>query len=350
MRVGFDITPLRSPKSGVGTYTLNIFEHLQTFDDVEVLPLSHERTNKTLWMQVFLPFASRKFGFDLCHFTNNVSPVYMPCPTILTIHDTTLWKFPEFHYYKRLISMRPLIPIAARRAAAVITVSTSAKNDIVETLGISAHKVHVIYEAAALNFCPISPDEARARVNQRYSLPEKFILFVGTLEPRKNLTRLIKAFSTLHHQGLIPHHLILIGSKGWKTEEIFETIEGYQLQSVVHHLGYVPQDDLVDLMNLADAMVFPSFYEGFGLPVVEAMACGTPVITTRNGALAEVADQAAEFVEPLDVDSIAQGMYRVLSDRDYHNHLRTAGFINARRFNWRSTVEQTLEVYKLIIS
>jgi glycosyltransferase involved in cell wall biosynthesis len=343
MRVGFDITPLSLPRSGIGTYTANLFEHLQ--DYAEVIPLTPLRMNKTVWMQVALPLQSRQLRLDVCHFPNNVGSLMMRCPTVITIHDTTLWKFPNFHYAKRLVSMRPFIPLAARRAAAIITVSHSAKQDIIDTLHIPASKVHVIYEAAATAFCPLPENEAWGRVGDCYQLPEKFVVFIGTLEPRKNLLSLLKAFSALHRDGLISHHLLLIGATGWKTKDIFETIKAYQLEDVVRHLGYVPQPDLVALLNLADAMIFPSFYEGFGLPVVEAMACGTPVVTTRCGALAEVAGEAAEFVEPANIDSIAQGLYRVLTNPVRQQELRAAGFVNASQFNWRLTAEQTLNVY-----
>jgi glycosyltransferase involved in cell wall biosynthesis len=266
----------------------------------------------------------------------------------MTIHDMTLWLLPELHYYKRLVSMRPFIPWAARRAAAIIAVSHSAKADIVNILKIPDHKVHVIYEAPSAGFCPLEKNAALDSVRGRYGLPQQFILFVGTLEPRKNLARLLSAFHQLRDE--LPHHLVLIGAKGWKTQQIDETIEKLGLQQKVHLLGYVPQNDLVALLNLADVMVFPSLYEGFGLPVVEAMACGTPVVTSRCGALQEIAGNAAEFIEPTDVDSIAAGLKAVLTNPARQAELRKLGFANASRFSWKTTAEQTYAVYQAAIN
>jgi glycosyltransferase involved in cell wall biosynthesis len=305
--------------------------------------------NKTLWMQMVLPYQSRQPGLDICHFTNNVAPLYMPCPTVMTIHDMTLWLFPGMHYFRRLVSMRPFIPLAARRAAAIITVSYSASLDIMNILKIPSEKVHVIYEAPSQVFRPLPHDDHLEAVRQRYGLPEHFILFVGTLEPRKNLARLLQAFDQLRRQDHLPHHLVLIGARGWKTRQIDETIDGLSLQDAVHLPGYVPVEDLVALLNLADTMAFPSLYEGFGLPIVEAMACGTPVVTSRCGALQEIAGDAAEFVEPTDVDSIAEGLRRVLTNSSRQQELRALGFANAARFSWEVAARQTYAVYQNVL-
>jgi glycosyltransferase involved in cell wall biosynthesis len=285
---------------------------------------------------------------DVCHFTNNVAPLWSPCPLVVTIHDMTLWLLPDHHYRRRLLATRPLIPSAARRAAAIVTVSESAKRDIVRILGLPAEKVHVVYEAPADCFRPLGQPLARATLAGRYSLPERFVLHVGTLEPRKNLVRLLHAFARLRHgngRPAIPHHLLFVGPRGWKDDAIFATIEDLQLVGAVHLLSDVPTADLVALYNLADALAFPSLYEGFGLPVVEAMASGTPVITSRNGSLAEVANDAAEFIEPTSVESIADGLERVLCHAGRRAELSDLGQRNAARFSWPAAAEQTRQVY-----
>jgi glycosyltransferase involved in cell wall biosynthesis len=355
MRIGFDTTALSALHSGVGSYTANMLTHLQHLLEAELICLSHHNAdgrrylNKTLWMQLMLPLQINRLELNICHFTNNVAPIHIRCPMVMTIHDMTLWLYPEFHYYKRLISMRPLIPLAARRAEAIITVSHSAKNDIVNILRIPKHKVHVIYEAPSPDFRPLPGGETLEDVRAAYRLPERFILFVGTLEPRKNLVRLLRAFAQLRHNGLVSHHLVLVGSEGWKTGQIHQTIEAMQLQDVVHRLGYVPRSDLIALFNLADVLSFPSLYEGFGLPIVEAMACGTPVLTSRRGALEEVAGSAAEYVDPLDVDSIATGLCRVLTSPERQAELRGLGFETVRRFSWKTAAEQTRQVYNNVL-
>jgi glycosyltransferase involved in cell wall biosynthesis len=359
MRIGFDITSLSVPQSGVGTYTANLYEQLRQRETDEVLPLSHYpdsyrwpngnhplRMNRTLWMQAVLPAHLRRIRPDVAHFTNSTAPFYAPCPVILTIHDMTLWLLPQHHPARRLITMRPIVPLVARRAAAVITVSESAKADVVNILGLPPERVHVIYEAPAHNFHPMEDRTILDAARQKYSLAERFLLYVGTIEPRKNLVRLLEAFAILRQSDGVDHALVLVGSRGWKDAGVYEAIERLRLQDHVHFLSFIPIDDLVAVYNLADALVFPSLYEGFGLPVIEAMACGTPVITSPNGSLREVAGNAAEFVEPTDVESIRDGIRRVLSDSAYHTKLRDLGLAQAACFNWARVAEQTFEVYQ----
>jgi glycosyltransferase involved in cell wall biosynthesis len=265
----------------------------------------------------------------------------------------TLWLYAATHPIRRLVSMRPIIPFAARRAAAIITVSRSAKADIVRLLGVPPEKVHVIYEAPGPAFRPLTGSQEGAGQNQSelaatrstYNLPQQYILHVGTLEPRKNLVRLMEAFARLRRGGTIPHHLVLVGQPGWKWGQILAAVDRLALSKVVHFLGYVPDQRLPAIFNLAEALVYPSLYEGFGLPVIEAMACGLPVITTARGALPEVAGEAAVMVDPLDADDIAQGIQRVIDDRSFHRALRARGLERARRFSWSKTAEQTRQVY-----
>jgi glycosyltransferase involved in cell wall biosynthesis len=363
MRVGFDVTPLGVPHSGIGTYTVNLFDHLGRQPDAEILPLAHFRTdrdplewgpkrrlqlNKTVWMQAVLPWQLARLGADVCHFTNSVASWRTPCPAIVTIHDTTLWLFPELHPRRRLLSMRPLIPQAARHAKAIIAVSESAKADIVRILKVPAHRVHVVYEAAAACFQPLCGDGELTSVRRQYQLPEQFVLHVGTIEPRKNLVRLLEAYSQLRRSGKQSLHLVLVGSRGWNDTAVFRAVERLGLGDVVHILGYVPTEQLVALYNLADCLAFPSLYEGFGLPVVEAMACGTPVVASRRGALPEVAGSAAEFVDATDVDSIAAGLHRVLSDPDRQAELRLNGRARAAHFSWPVAAAQTRDVYDAV--
>ena len=314
MHIGFDITALSVPQSGVGTYSLNLFRQLAAEPTHRITPLFHRplhpqaqlpvwvhdhgpqrgMINKTLWMQLMLPWQLRRCGVELAHFTNSVAPLAMQCPSIVTVHDMTLWLFPEHHYRRRLLAMRPLIPLVVRRAAAVITVSQSAKDDLVRLLDIPEAKVHVIYEAPAEEFRPLALTDPRLEtIRRRYGLPERFLLYVGTIEPRKNLVRLLEAFADFRARHQSDHHLLLVGSRGWKETAVFKAIERLGLRTWVHCLDFVPLDDLIVLYNLADAVAFPSLYEGFGLPVVEAMACGTPVITSDSGSLGEVAGDAA---------------------------------------------------------
>ncbi len=385
MRVGFDVTALATPLSGVGVYTANLWAELGRNLSDTIIPLTHRVAgggwraveydcsagggaigrasggarwmNKTVWMQVLLPWQLRHLQLDVCHFTNNVAPVWGRQPTILTIHDMSLWLYPQYHYRKRLLAVRPILPLAARRAAAVITVSQSARADIMRLLKLPASKVHVVYEAPAPMFKPIPSgpllEASRDRLRRLYQIPDRFLLYVGTIEPRKNLARLLEAFARLSPAP--PHSLLLVGQRGWKDEEINAAVErlnggrGRPLAGRVRFLGYLPDEDLAALYNLTDALVFPSLYEGFGLPVVEAMACGAPVITSNRGALAEIAGSGAELVDPTEVASIHAGLERVIGDADRRAELRALGLSQAARFDWERTASQTRAIYQQVV-
>ena len=294
-------------------------------------------------MQTVLPYKLLHDSVDVCHFTNSVAPLCTGCPTVLTIHDMTLWLYPGYHYRKRLLTMRPLIPVAARRARAIIAVSESVKADIVRILGVPADKVHVVYSAPSDQFRRLPPDATTA-VRRKYALPEQFVLYVGTIEPRKNLVRLLEAFASLPNR---PPALVIAGARGWKDQQVFAAVERLGLQHSVHYLGYVPQEELIVLYNLARVLAFPSLYEGCGLPVLEAMACGTPVVTSRRGGLVEMAGDAAEFVDPTSVQSIANGLQRVLTDPYRQADLRENGYAQVRRFSWRATAARTWQIYAM---
>jgi glycosyltransferase involved in cell wall biosynthesis len=362
MRIAFDISALSAPQSGVGTYTHNLAHHLRSREHDQIVPVTHSTVslptlrgarravsiNKTLWMQAVLPLQLSRLGVDVCHFTNSVGAWWTPCPSVVTIHDTTLWMFPRYHPRRRLLAMRPLIPAGARHAKAIIAVSAATKRDVVRTLKVSDEKVHVIYEAAAPHFRPLPRTGAVEAVRQKYGLPESFILYVGTIEPRKNLLRLLQAFELVRLQGGQARALALVGSRGWNDATILASVERMGLDGSVRVLGHAPAEDVVALYNLADVVALPSLYEGFGLPVIEAMACGTPVVTSPNGSLAEIAGTAAEFVDPTQVESIAAGLTSVLSDGGKRAALRTAGLQRAAEFSWDAAAEQTRRVYEAV--
>ncbi|HEY1291731.1 MAG TPA: glycosyltransferase family 1 protein [Chloroflexota bacterium] len=359
MRIAFDVSALSAPHSGVATYTRNLAHHLSSQQHDQVLPMTHSSLlrglgqralpiNKTLWMQALLPLQLSRVAADVCHFTNSVASWWTPCPSIVTIHDMTLWMFPRYHPRRRLLAMRPFIPSGARRAQAIIAVSAATKRDVVRTLRVPESKVHVIYEAAAPQFRPLASGGAVEAVRRKYGLPESFILYVGTIEPRKNLVRLFQAFDQVRRHGCRSCALVLVGHRGWSDAAILASVERLQLDGAVRVLGHAPTDDIVSLYNLAEVVVLPSLYEGFGLPVIEAMACGTPVVTSPNGSLAEIAGNAAEFVDPTQVDSIAAGLRAVLCDRDKWDALHRAGLERAAQFSWEATAEQTRQVYAAV--
>jgi glycosyltransferase involved in cell wall biosynthesis len=353
MRIAFDVSALTTPHSGVATYTRNLADHLRSCHQDEILPMAHTSVlpralNKTVWMQAVLPIQLSRVAPDVCHFTNSVASWWTPCPSVVTIHDTTLWLLPRFHPRRRLLAMRPFIPAGARHARAIIAVSAATKRDVVRTLKVPEAKVHVVYEAAAPQFRPLQHSTAVEAVRRKYGLPESFVLYVGTIEPRKNLIRLFEAFQIVRRRGCRSSVLALVGNRGWNDDGILASIDRLGLKDAVRFLGHAPTDDVVALYNLAELLVMPSLYEGFGLPVIEAMACGTPVVTSPNGSLAEIAGDAAEYVDPWQVESIATGVHTVLTNQDRNVALRAAGLERAAQFSWRATAEQTRRVYSAV--
>src|SRR6185436_10123435 len=233
------------------------------------------RTPRMLWMQTQARRLLRRIGADVVHFTNGMVPIASPVPTVVTIHDMSLTMFPRFHPARRIWLNRPLVDLAATHADAIITVSESAKRDIVRLYGVEPHRVHVVHEAAAPAFRLIRELVELRRVRQRYDLADRFILGVGTIEPRKNLPKLIEGFARRRKSGDLPHQLVCAGPYGWHARDLGHLIERLGVEDVITFTGYVPFEDLAALYSLAEMFVFPSLYEDFELPMVEAMACGT---------------------------------------------------------------------------
>jgi glycosyltransferase involved in cell wall biosynthesis len=225
-------------------------------------------------------------------------------------------------------------------------VSESAKRDILRRYNLSPDRVHVIHEAAAPSFRPVLDQRVLERVRRQYGLGERIILSVGTIEPRKNLPQLIDAFAARRRTGDLRHQLVCVGPYGWRSRGIQARIDRLRVADAITFTGYVPFDDLPALYSLAEIFVFPSVYEGFGLPVIEAMACGAPVITGRTAALAEIAGGAIEHVDRLDADSLGEAMVALARSRARRDHLAGLGIERARAFSWNRAARETLEVYR----
>jgi glycosyltransferase involved in cell wall biosynthesis len=238
-----------------------------------------------------------------------------------------------------------LLAVAMHTASGIVTVSHSARRDLLRLHGIDADRVSVVHEAAAPRFQPISDCARLDEARRRYGLPARFVLYVGTIEPRKNLPRLMQAFAAARAQGM-PHELVCAGPYGWSSRDLTGVVQRLGIRRVVHFTGYVAAEDLPALYNLGEMFAFPSVYEGFGLPVVEAMACGTPVITSNTSSLDEIAAGAAETVDPYDVDALTAALGRLARDAAWRKELSERGLARARRFSWTRTARQMLAVYQ----
>ncbi len=369
--LGIDATPLRPGRTGVGTYTENLIGSLQETDAFDRIVLFSNRPAeldrsgaarrqvhegdvfpvRAVWMQTILPRVLRKVRPALCHFPNYLAPLSCPCPRVVTFHDMSLFRYPRFYGWKKRHLSRALLAQVARRAEAVITVSESSRSEIVRILGIHARKVHAIHEAPSPAFHPVTDTDVHEDVRSRYGLPESFVLHVGTLEPRKNIARLLSAFEGLsrHHPILRDVRLVLAGARGWKSGPLADRMRRLEEKGRLLELGYVPQGDLPPLYSMARLVAYPSLYEGFGLPIVEGMACGTPVLTSDRSSMAEVAGTAAVLVDPEDVGDIRKGIERVLTSPGLAGELAERGKSRAAEFSWRRAAGETLDVYRRVL-
>lgn len=367
MRIAFDGTTLTPGRTGVGYYTEHLLQHLareaaRSGDEIVVvsnLPITteeplppevrvHDRHRfpvRAVWMQAYAPRALAEIEADVAHYTNGMMPVLCDTAAVVTVHDMSLRLYPRFHPLRRLVINRPLQRLAIARADAIVTVSHSTRRDLLRLHNAAADRVHVVHEAASPQFRPVHDPAALARVRRDHRLPDRFVLYVGTVEPRKNLRRLLAAVAQARAAGM-PHHLVCAGPYGWLSSDLTSEIARLGLTDVVHFTGYVPFTQLPALYSLCEMFAFPSIYEGFGLPVVEALACGAPVLTSSTSSLAEIAGAAAVTVDPLDVEALTGGLLRLAHDADLRASLRAAGPARAASFSWAQAARDVLAVYR----
>jgi glycosyltransferase involved in cell wall biosynthesis len=308
---------------------------------------------RIVWEQLFQPLAARQARLDLLHGLAFVSPLAQPCPTVVTVHDLSFALFPDLFRGANATYLRLFTRISCQRAARLIAVSENTRADVIRLYGVSGQRVEAIPHGVDAQFHPRLPGEV-AEFRRAHALPDHFILFVGTLEPRKNLIKLIEAFSNLKRLRCAPAQvspisnlkLVLVGGKGWYYGPIFAAVERLNLKECVIFAGYVPADELPLWYGAARVFAFPSRYEGFGMPVLEAMACGTPVVTSTASSLPEVVGDAALTVSPDDVDALTDALHRALADTGWREQARAKGLARAAKFTWESTARLTAAVYR----
>jgi glycosyltransferase involved in cell wall biosynthesis len=284
----------------------------------------------------------------LLHSPDFIPPFQRNCSSVITIHDLAFLLYPHF-LTKESARYYGQIDQAVRNTDHIIAVSESTRQDTIKLLGVPERKITVIHEAANPSFRQIDKEESRRRVAQMYGLDRDFILFVSTIEPRKNLPGLLQAYRKLLDDYKVPEGLALAGSHGWLSEEVYGLVERLNLDEHVRFLGRVPSGHLVYLYNAARLLVHPSFYEGFGLPPLEAMTCGTPAIVSNVSALPEVVGDAAQLVDPHDIDGLTVAMWRLLTDDGLRDSFIAKGFKRADMFSWQRAAEETLSVYRRVV-
>ena len=311
------------------------------------------------WQRLRLPVPVDLFTgrCDVLHSPDFVSPPHRTGADVITVHDLSFLVVPECAEPKLAGFLSKSVPGAVRRADRIIAVSEQTKRDLVRLMGIPQEKVTTVYNGVDERFRaagrrePGAEDAEMEALRRKLGLPEKFVLHVGTLEPRKNLVRLIEGYEQAMQSGGSDVALVLAGRKGWLYEPIVAAAERVNRQSGetgarVVFVDYVYDDDLPLLYKMAEVFAYPSLYEGFGLPVAEAMSCGTPVLVSGDGALAEVVGDAAVVVDALSVESIAEGLSRLLSDGELRQKLSEEGKARAAQFTWEAAAEQVLGVYR----
>ena len=285
-------------------------------------------------------------GVDLFHGADHLLPCLDRIPSVFTLYDLTYLAVRQAHTTLNRLYLTLMVPRFLQAARAIIVISESTQRDALNRYPGDANKFHVIYGGVSRKFCPAAP-HAVAAVRQRYGLPEQFILAVGTIEPRKNYETLLVAYRALRERGQTVG-LVIAGKKGWRSEAFFRQLHDLGLEDQVCLLGYVADVDLPALYTAAEVFAFPSLYEGFGLPALEAMACGTPVIASNTSSLPEIVGDAGLLVAPHDIAGLTTAIEAGLRDAALRADLRARGLTQAGRFTWEATAQATLQVYQAV--
>ena len=369
MRIGIDISPLIRGRTGVGNYVFYLLKnmlpmaaddefiglaatlsHLELDGLDERLQVRHlkvpTRVLYALWRAgSFLPVEKFTGDVDLFHATNYFLPPTRIAKRVVTIHDLSFMVVPQYCSPRIVRPFAAGINAFAHESDRIIAYSESTKKDIVSILGVPESKISVIHMAVDDEFG--SSAEDADWLERTFKVRRPYVLFVGMLEPRKNVPAILRAFNAIKND--FPHQLVLVGDRGWMYEEIFRLRDELGLGDQVRFIGFVGHDRLAAFYRNADLFVFPSFYEGFGLPVLEAMSCGCPVITARNSSLTEVGGDAALYVDAADWESLAEQMRTVLTDESLRDRLSREGPQQAAKFSWQRSAAQTLDLYRELV-
>ena len=367
MRVGFDIGPISKNRTGVGNYCYYLLKNLLDLSSpAQFVGFASGRSRPQLdalagrvpyrwlpcptrllyksWTHLRQPQVDGLLGgVDVYHATNYFLPPARSAKRVVTIHDLAFIAAPEWCSPKIVEPFSGGMKRFAREADGILVYSESTKNDVLRYLDADPAKITVAPMAVDESFTPMPRERAVAHVKTRYGIDGPFLLFVSTLEPRKNIPTLLRTFAKLTE---LPHRLVMIGSVGWNAEPIFQTIKELRLEDRIIRPGFVPHLELPAFYCAADAFVFPTLYEGFGLPLLEALLCGCPVVTSDNSSVPEVTGGAALATDAMDVDGFADAVRRMLSDDALRTALIARGLEHAKRFSWKACAEVTLDVYQ----
>lgn len=365
MHIGIDALPLAAARSGIGHYTFELARALADLtpeDEVDlVAPVSILTTDDEnrrwppnlhitqprlgmfgwRWFLLGLRRYARERAIDVFHGTNYEVPFRKACPTVVTIHDLSLMLHPQTHLSAAVRRWRRRRRFMIRAATIIVTPTETVRREVCEHLGVPGADVVAVPEAAREIFMPI-PYERTAATRKRLGITGDFLLYVGTIEPRKNLVTLVNAFREARGAIEGDIQLVIAGQKGWLADELFD---GMTREPGILFTGYLPDEDLCDLYSSCRAFIYPSLYEGFGLPPLEAMACGAPVIASRIPSISEVVGDAAVLFEPTDTVALVRSITEVAGNDAFRKSLRETGLKHVRQYSWTNTARQMREVY-----
>jgi glycosyltransferase involved in cell wall biosynthesis len=379
MKIGVMLRTI-DDKKGIGIYTQNLMDHLLALDkkneyvlfyyNPEFLgryaryehvreklvkaPLSSLRfrefsfpdaASRFIWDQVKIPIEVKREGVNLLFNPADSVPLFTKCQTIMVLHGSDWYVNPRMYKLLDRIYIRIMMPLYCKKASLLISNSELSKRDFVSILRVSEEKIKTIYFGVNPRFRPIEDDDFfLKKAREKYHLPEKYILYVGRIYPGKNFGNLLHAFSKIHTS--LPQKIVVAGHPRWDYQSVYASIEKLGLQEKVLFTGWVPQEDLVAFYNLADLFIFPSFYEAFGIPLLEAMACGCPAVASQTGALPEIAGGAAFLVNPYSPDEIAEAIRTVLIEGNLRKEHIEKGLQRAKAFSWEKCARETLAVFE----
>lgn len=367
MRIGIDARLVFYSRAGIGQYITHLTKALARLNptDVSFTMLQsrkddskitdHKRFGRvSLWTpshhrleQPALRFETSRLGLDLLHSPDFIPPFKRNYKSVITVHDLAFLLYPQF-MTKESARYYGQIDQAVRSTDHIIAVSHATKQDLSKLLGVPDQKVTVIYEGINPQYGPLDKAEAAAMVQKQWNLEPGFIFFISTIEPRKNVPTLLRAYRMLRDRYKSKARLVLAGKPGWLYEEVDSSVHQLNLEDDVIFLGRVSDEEVNYLYNAASMVVYPSFYEGFGLPPLEAMRCGTPVIASNIKVMLEVVGDAAILIDPHDDEALAVAMHRILSDDHLRQDLISKGFVRAQKFSWDQAARETMNVYRKV--
>ncbi len=366
MRVGIDARLVYYSQAGIGQYILHLVDGLAKVDGENDYVLLQSRKDDTtilerpnfkrvsLWTpshhrleRYSLNVELMRLGLDVLHSPDFIPPHRPTCKSVITVHDLAFLLYPHF-LTKESARYYGHIDQAVRWTDHIISVSESTKRDTIQHLGVPEEKITVVHEAANPIFCPLDKAEAQEQVRNRHGVDGPYILFVSTIEPRKNVPTLLRALWQLVTCYKEDVRLVLAGGRGWLFEDAFAVVDELKLDDRVHFVGRVSSEDLLYLYNAAEMLAHPAFYEGFGLPPLEAMACGLPVVASNVASLPEVVGDAGQLIDPHDADELTVSMWRVLNDSALRTQMREKGLVQAGRFSWERAARETMEIYRQV--